>query len=268
LVTGGVVIALTIMKDITLEEFIGGPALFEGAAGKAAHFHRCCYAQIYSEDISDSGDLNQDVVSKIFGPYIDLWRFTASKKHWSLHAAYLARLVTHINPLICAVWSAPVMELFYSLHFDQVLSTLSTEDYETFIKGSSGTFLNSFLDDAALPKPHGEVHLYRQGVLHLLPLLNTWYIFIPIRHPGNIKYCPAQALYRSQLYFLCLGVVEITRSVAAKMQLASSVTDTCRYTWLQECISASERVIIDCGLRDQINSTKEKVRLQVSKVYW
>ena len=91
------------MKDITLEEFIGGPALFEAAAGKAAQFHKHNYGQIYPQDISEVGDLSVDTVARVFGPYIDLWRFTAKKKHWPLHAMFLSRLITTINPIINVV---------------------------------------------------------------------------------------------------------------------------------------------------------------------
>ena len=79
------------MKDISREDFMGSPSIFQSLAGRTAQVDRHLHSLLYPGYIPELGDLSKETIARYFGSYIDLWRFTLQRNHWKLNALFLAR---------------------------------------------------------------------------------------------------------------------------------------------------------------------------------
>lgn len=265
----GAVIVVTIMKDISAEDYhssAGG--VFDATAGRSSQYDRHIHSLFHP--IPSLGDLSMDMASKFFGPYIDLWRLILKHKLLYLQILFLSRYLQWLRPTVIVVWSAPVMEMFTEGLFRRVWSHVPTADMAGFQAGVSGDFLLPLIHNTAgIPRPKGSEHLDRVGILSIWPFASgdaDISILVPLGDPGSIKYDPLLSLLRSSLLYLGQGIVEITKAVAQRKQMVSPIsTDdrVSRHSYLSSIIREVDAILESVKLDKAIATVKKNLRLQV-----
>ena len=275
-VLNGAVHTVTIMKDITAEEFFASVnGIFSSTAGHALHIDRYIQHLIQPNIISNDGDLLLNTVIKYLGPRIDLWRFLLKHKYLLLHILYLSRYLCLLQPTVLVIWSAPVMQMLVDDLFTTVWTSLSEDELVKFMSGESGEYLLPLINShKPIPASQGEDHVNRQCQIFIVSFgyhNSHLSLAISLRHPGHIKYNPVLEQLGLQLYHLGQGVIKVVEGVAAQMQKEHpipSLDRDKRLTWLQTCKQRSEVIIEESGLKGAIRNTKADIRLRVKFIYF
>jgi hypothetical protein len=268
----GAVLAVTIMKDITAEDYFSVVQdIFSDNAGHGLHINRFIQHLLNPDVIPMDDDILLETILQVLGPHVDLWRLVLKHKWLLLCILFLSRYLCLLHPTILVVWSAPVMELLVNNQLNRVWKYLSETDLVLFMGGDSGDYLLPILNEhKAIPASQGEDNLDRQCEIMIVDYgyhSSHIALAVSLRHPGHIKYNPILEQLGLQLYHLGSAVVEVVKGVAAQMQIQEPISLSNRNTrlaWLKQCKKTAQDIVRNSGLQNAIDNTKQEFKLRVS----
>jgi hypothetical protein len=216
----GVVDVLTVMKDITAEDFFAcADSIFGATTGPGLRTSIQLMGLLDPTIAEVVGDLPIALIRKVFGPHVDLFRLTLEHVHGLIyHVMFLGRLFAIIKPAVLVTWSKPVASLIITRTIPTLMTRAHSthpEDMASFMDGDGRALLNIFSHDEPCKPPHFPKHQpfsHHLGQAQLTQLTHdptTLSIHLPLAHPGLIKYDPALSLtcHNIQLVTMAIGQV-------------------------------------------------------------
>ncbi|KAJ7157229.1 hypothetical protein C8R46DRAFT_1225835 [Mycena filopes] len=262
----GRVVKMEVAKDITQEVHTGVTGNYwdkDAGQGPREHHH---LLRLF-HPISTECGVTHDEVAEYSGPLIDLWRVVLNRSHYSLHALFLTRLITAIQPLLIVSQSRDVAATLRHGILPVIAKRFPEAELAAKISGNEAHVL---FEELSADRPPNEVipgqFLHSLGTLSIIQTGSdpaSQSILIPRGHSGRLKHDPSLAWPLWMVDFLVTLNAELVAQILARRLQTEEAVDwsdpESTRRWLEQAKEEAEGILLRAGVSHALLLAKADV---------